>query len=497
MSKASKVLLLEFNEINWGVVDTLIAQRGASFLPNFQKLRREGAWAVQSAVERPPLLDPWITWVTLHTGVPPEVHGASVLEQSSETIRAKRTWQYASEAGLSVGIFGSISAYPPVPVKGFMVPGPFAPGNETYPSSLMPVQAINRGYTQVHAGSQKPPALSDNLKLGASLLKLGLKPTTMGKIAGQLLAERVKPESRWKRVCLQPALNFDIFSEQYQSVRPDYATWHSNHAAHFMHHYWRAWDDSGFPVKSNPDERRKYGEAVPYGYQLCDTLLGRAMDMVDSDTIVVVASSMGQQPYVSERYAEGKYVVRIKSIDTLLNLIGREGITEVVPTMVPQWNITVPDDQRRAQLIRIFESITRRQAGQTEQAFAVQETHDILTITPLGLAHNKGPIDYVFQLSNGTTAERPLKDLFEMDTPTVKQGMHHIDGILAFWGGKTQRGVHLPACTNLDVAPTLLALLGVTVPASMPGHVLPVLQSDQGTDAYRKRLSEESVAPAA
>ncbi|WP_171257320.1 hypothetical protein, partial [Acinetobacter baumannii] len=118
--------------------------------------------------------------------------------------------------------------------------------------------------------------------------------------------------------------------------------------------YWRAWDDSGFPVKSNPDERRKYGEAVPYGYQLCDTLLGRAMDMVDADTIIVVASSMGQPPYVSERYAEGKYVVRIKSIDALLNLIGREGITEVVPTMVPQWNITVPDDQRRAQLIRVF-----------------------------------------------------------------------------------------------------------------------------------------------
>ena len=492
----SKVLLLEFNEINWRVIDALIAQRGASFLPHFGRLRREGAWTTQSAVERNALLDPWVTWVTLHTGVGPEVHGATVLEQSSDTIKAKRTWHYASEAGLSVGIFGSISAYPPTPVKGFMVPGPFAPGNETYPASLGPVQAVNRGYTQVHAGAQKAPGMADNLRLGASLVKLGLKPATMVKIAGQLLMERAKPETRWKRVCLQPALNFDIFSEQYQQQRPDFATWHSNHAAHFMHHYWRAWDDTDFPVKSPAEERRKYGEAVPYGYQLCDELLGRAMAMVDADTVLVIASSMGQQPYINERYSEGKYIVRVKRIDDLLALAGRDGITEVVPTMVPQWNLTIPDAARRAQVKAFFEAAVRRQGGQPTEAFAVQETHDQLTLTPLGLAHNKGPIEYAFTLADGRKVVHPLKDLFEMDTPTVKQGMHHIDGMLCFWGKPVQPG-QLAPCTNLDVAPTLLAVMGVPVPAEMPGRVLPVLKPGQGSPAYREKAGRESALTSA
>lgn len=494
MAKASKVLLLEFNEINWGVVDRLIAQRGIDFLPHFQKLRNEGVWAVQSAVERPPLLDPWITWVTLHTGVPPDVHGASVLEQSADTIRAKRTWQYASDAGLSVGIFGSISAYPPVPVKGFMVPGPFAPGNETYPPSLMPVQALNRGYTQVHAGAQQAPGLSDNIKTALSLFKLGLKPTTLGEIAGQLVSERLNPDTRWKRVCLQPKLNFDIFSEQYRVQRPDYATWHSNHAAHFMHHYWRAWDDTGFPVKSNPEEQRKYGEAVPYGYQLCDQLIGKAMALVDDDTVLVLASSMGQQPYVSDHYIEGKHIVRIRDIDSLLDLIGRDGITDVTPTMIPQWNLTVPDAQRRAALIRVFEGIVRRQSGHVESAFAVQETHDQLTITPLGLVNAEGPIEYTFTLPDGRQVSKPLKELFEMDTPTVKQGMHHIDGILAFWGKRTRHGVHLPDCTNLDVAPTLLNLMGLPVPSTMPGLALPVLQNGQSARAAMPAVAEAETA---
>jgi hypothetical protein len=50
--------------------------------------------------------------------------------------------------------------------------------------------------------------------------------------------------------------------------------------------------------------------------------------------------------------------------------------------------------------------------------------------------------------------------------------MHHIDGLLAFYGAGVRRGVKLPDCTNLDVAPTLLALMDVPVPAVMEGGVL-------------------------
>ncbi len=476
MSTAKKVLLLEFNEINWRVIDTLIAQRGAAFLPNFVKLRQQGSWAVQSAVERAPLLDPWITWVTLLTGVRPEVHGASVLEQSADTISARRIWEYVSDAGRSIGIFGSVSAYPPKPVPGFMVPGPFAPSDDTHPRALQPVQAINRRYTQVHAGAKSTPTLGDSLRTGAALVRLGLRPRTMGKIAAQLVRERMTPHQRWKRVCLQPALNFDIFSALYQRENPAFSTWHSNHAAHFMHHYWRAWDDSGFTAKSTPEERTKYGEAVPYGYQLCDELLGRAMAMVGDDTVIVLASSMGQQPFVSDKYAEGKIVVRIKNIDALLDLIGRDGITDVTPTMVPQWNLTVPDVGRRAELIQRFSQVTRRQGGRSESAFAIQETHDQLTLTPLGLAQNKDAVEYDFVQADGSKTTRALKDLFVMDTPTVKQGMHHIDGILAFWGAGVRSGVQLPGCTNLDAAPTMLTLMGIPVPPQMTGQVLDVLK---------------------
>ncbi len=473
MSAKRKVLLLEFNEINWGVIDKLIADHGPDYLPNFTRLKRDGAWALQSAVERPPLLDPWITWVTLHTGVSQAVHGASVLGQDAETITAKRTWQYVSDAGGSVGVFGSISAFPPEPVKGFFVPGPFAPSDDTYPPDLRPVQAINRRYTQIHNKTTRPPGALESLRNGARLLRLGLRPSTCARVAAQLANERLRPHVRWRRVSLQPRLNFDFFSQLYERGRPDFATWHSNHAAHYMHHYWRAWDDTKFPVKAPAEERAKYGQAVPEGYRLCDELVGRAMALIDDDTVLVIASSMGQQPYISDKYREGKIVVRIGKIDALLDIVGRDGIVEVVPTMVPQWNLSVPDATRRRELIAQFEGIRRTVGDVVEPAFAVAETGEILTITPLGLAQHPPGIRYRFPaMANRPERSVGIDELFAVDVPTVKQGMHHIDGMLAFYGAGIRRGAALPKCTNLDVAPTMLTLMGIAVPPVMEGRVL-------------------------
>ena len=272
---------------------------------------------------------------------------------------------------------------------------------------------------------------------------------------------------------MQPLINFDLVSHLYRSEQPDFATWHSNHAAHYMHHYWRAWDDSQFKSKSPPDEREKFGEAVPYGYQLCDELLGRAFRLIGDQTVLVVASSMGQQPFVSERYDEGKIVVRIKDIERLLAIVGRHGIDEVVPTMVPQWNLAIPDAVRRRSVRDQLAGVRRFVGGQAETGFSISETGHILTITPIGLARKVPGIEYEFPATPTRQASlHALNDLFATDTPTVKQGMHHIDGVLAFYGKNIRRGAKPAPCTNLDVASTLLALMGLSVPTVMKGHPL-------------------------
>ena len=471
--KTRKVLLLEFNEISWAVVDKLIAEHGVGYLPNFDRLRNHGAWATQEAQERPPHLDPWITWVTAHTGVPRESHGACVLEQETSTIAAKRTWEYVAEAGRTVGVFGSIGAYPPRPVNGFMVPGPFAPGTETYPPSLEPIQKINRLGTQVQNKTGARFRVTDLGQLALQLVAHGLKAQTVLAIGTQLLLERAKPQMRWRRPALQPLVNFDVFSRLYRRTQPDFATWHTNHAAHFMHHYWRAWDDTTFRVKSPPQERRLYGDAVPLGYRLCDNLLGRFIKLIDENTVLMLASSMGQKPYQSERYQDGKVIVRIRDIDRFLGIIGREGVEEVVPTMVPQWNISIPDPLRREQVRLQVQSIRRKVDGRDEAAIFVEQNGRLLTISPYGLEARDSKIRYFFDgcpqaLQNGYAIE----ELFAQDAPTPKQGMHHPQGILAFFGAGVPQGLAMKPCSNLDIAPTVLSLLDIQVPPRMHGRRL-------------------------
>ncbi|MFC5490324.1 hypothetical protein [Dokdonella soli] len=468
-----KVLLLELNEVNWRVVDRLTAQHGQAYLPNFQRLRTAGAWATQTAVEHPPHLDPWITWVTLHTGVPREVHGAAVLEQDAASISAPRLWDYAAEGGRSVGVFGSISAFPPRPVEGFIVPGPFAPSDDTYPDSLRPIQALNRLGTSLHNRTGKSVTAFGAVRNAFDLLRLGLRMRTLYAVARQLVLERVSSSHKWRRVSLQPLLNFDFFAHLYRKFQPDFATWHTNHAAHYMHHYWRAWDDNGFAVQATAAERAQFGDAVPYGYRVCDRLIGDFLRLIDDDTVLVVASSMGQQPFVTERYQSGKIVVRFLDIERILDITGRDGILDVVPTMVPQWNLRIPDRSRRTQLREQFQAAKRIVAGREEAAISVEETADLLTVTPLGLADKPAGIRYHFPLcERAQPAGYAIDELFATDTPTTKQGMHHPAGLLAFIGSGIRPGVQLADCTNLDVAPTVLTLLGLPVPAVMHGRIL-------------------------
>jgi hypothetical protein len=466
---STKVLLVELNEINWSVIDRLIAERGAPFLPNICKLKRGGTWGSPVALEQPPHLDPWVTWVTVHTGVTQAVHGAKVLEQDAATLSAKRSWEYAAEAGHSIGVFGSIGAYPPSPVDGFVVPGPFAPGDETFPKELEPIQSLNRRHTQAHGGSRAGDSLIGMIKSGWQLMSLGLKPATCVSIAQQLVRERIERHAGWRRVMLQPLVNYDFFARLYRRRRPVFATWHSNHAAHFMHHYWRAWNDSNFLTKGPEDERASYGEAVPLGYKLCDELLGRFMRLIDHGTVLVVCSSMGQQPFVSAAYRDGKVIVRFNDIQRFLQQVGAEGVTEVVPTMVPQVNLRVPDRALRARLASRLREILRIVNGKSEVAMVVDETGEILTVTPLGLSERASGVTYAFPGGMGVWK---LEDLFAMDTPTVKQGMHHPDGLFIAYGRGIAAGKQLGACTNLDIAPTLLSLLGVPIPKAMSGRVL-------------------------
>lgn len=459
-----KVVLLELNEITWNLIDPLI-EKGA--LPTFARLKREGAIGSPLSVDLGKHLDPWITWTSVYSGVPQSEHGVEFLQQPPESIKAKRIWEHLDEAGVPVGVYGSLCSWPAKPVNGFLVPDTFAQDTGTYPPSLEPIQRLNLTYTR----STRLPTDNDTLlfkaKLGASLFSLGLRPATAMTIASQLVSERFNGH-RWKRVALQPIVNFDFFTHLYRKHKPRYASFFSNHVAHYQHTYWRAMQPDVFnPLETTQKEIDTYGGAIEYGYRTADALIERFLGFLDKDTTLVIASSMGQKPFKTA-LRTGKRVQQLRSLDKLVEILGMTGRAKAISMMSDQFNVYCDD---KAGLQHILEMVTAAYVDKPEQPMFTPDVVDgavTLTIKPYDTTGPDSKI--VFPLCPGGPEFR-YDDMVYISDQT-KSGCHDPKGMLVFWGAGVKPGAQIGECDNLDIAPTLMTLLSQPIPDVMKGRVL-------------------------
>jgi predicted AlkP superfamily phosphohydrolase/phosphomutase len=461
------VLLLEINEVTWDLIDVFIAQ---GKLPNFARLKREGAWGTPLSVDRAPQLDPWITWTTVYSGQPQSEHNVFFLQQPPETIKAKRIWERCSEQGLTVGVYGSLCSWPPQRVDGFYVPDTFSPDSRTWPEDLSPIQKLNLTYTR----SVRLPSDQDSLRFKAQLalrlMKLGLGPALLAKIVAQLAAERLNARIRWKRVALQPLVNFGFFSRLYRKYRPNFATFHTNHVAHYQHTYWKAMEPDKFrPLETSKEEIDTYGPAIEYGYVTADELLGSVLNLIDSNTVLVVASSMGQKPFQSALKG-GKQIAQWRSLDALLDVLGVRATAHAVATMSDEFVIYAPEQAERDHILAMLRAsyidLPEQKTfvcGTIEGAVRVNlKTHAVGAIKPTSKVH--------FPESPGAPALEYDDVIY--NTGHLKSGCHDERGIIMFYGPGIPRGIELSACDNLMIAPTLMSLMGLPIPSEMHGSPL-------------------------
>ncbi len=463
-----KVLLAEFNEITWRLVDPLCA-RGK--LPTFAEFIKEGVQGAPVATEVPPNLDPWISWTSLYTGRPQEEHGVRFLEQPPETEQGPRIWDLAADAGKTLGVYGSIMSWPPrQDIQGFWVPGTFSPGPETFPRELQPIQELNLSHTRAHTPLAQRAGSTNPIRRGWQLFRLGLRLSSVATAFSFLVRSRLRPHRKWEKVSLQPLINLDFFESLYQKHQPHLATFHTNHVAHYMHRYWRSMDPTPFAVKPSPEEVRRFGPAIEHGYRVADRVLRRLWNLADSNTVLILASGLGQQPYVVDDFKEGRAIVRIRSIEQIIELCGITGHCTPLSMMAPQWNLRIPDPVKRAQAERVLGSAW---VGNPHTKLFVFETAGD-TICFNVFQKNLKPLNLeaVCVFPEAAGRQFTLGQLCAVQDATPKEGYHDPVGLLLMRGAGIRQGAQLAQCSNLDLAPTILHLLGLPIPSHMKGRVL-------------------------
>ena len=354
-------------------------------------------------------------------------------------------------------------------VEGFWVPGTFSPDTETHPETLRPIQDLNLTYTRAHsptAGKVKKGAMG---RLG-ELLKLGLKPTTLAEVATRLARMKVNRARSWEKVSLQPLINLDFFESLYRKYRPDFATFHTNHIAHYMHRHWRAMDPAPFKVKPSAEEVRRYGPSIEFGYRIGDRVLRRLRGLLDDRTVLVLASGLGHQPYVDETFQAGRPVLRVKNIDQIVGLLDLAGHCIPVSVMAPQWNLKVADTGRRARAEAILDTsflgtpstplFSRITMGDTICFNINQKGLKVLDLDAECVFPEKGSL------------RMKLGEICASQDATPKEGCHDRAGVLVMVGPGIRKGGGLRSARTWISRPTILHLMGIPIPEHMKGRVL-------------------------
>lgn len=502
-------------------------------LPNLQALMSGGVRG-DLASTLPPVTSP--AWPTFMTGCNPGKHGVFDFIQPSGSnfslvnaskIKEPTLWQRLSAAGYRVGVLNVPVTYPPQPLNGFMVTGILSPkGSEIcYPADLISRYQDELGDYRVAPNIQYKPGIeAEYIEDIYALIR------AHGEWALRLM--RAEPCD----VLMVHFIALDIM----------------------MHALWRFMDRNHPRYEPSPHE-----DAIRDGYRMVDEYIGRMLAELPAEANVLVMSDHGFGPllnivnlniYLMEK---GLLKLRRDPWTQLKAAAFRRGLTptgvyQMVESLGLQNLATRVSKNTRNQVVGKFLSFDNVDWSQTV-AYSMGHVGQIylnkMGREPNGIVAEKDylqkrqeVIDVLNELRDGDgrtlvskiivreeTYHGPYAELgpdihlvlddynmiafplFATNRKVITRqirgdsGCHRREGIFIANGPAIKQDLDLPKANILDLAPTILHLLGEPVPRSMDGQVLNQIfanpsdvayQDDQpwGADAGLDELSEDEAA---
>ena len=457
MTTNRQVVLLEFNELSPTLMDRFI---NLGYLPNFKRLRDESQAFTTEASERGWELNPWVQWVTVHSGLDYRDHGIIELDEGTR-LKQKRVWDVVSQAGHRVWLCGSMNIGYEQPLNGDVMPDPWT--TKISPSdSLQTFFRFVQQNVLEHSTNRPSLGAADYLKFLAFMVSHGLSLRTMVAIVRQLAAERMDPGVRWKRAVLLDKLQLDVFRWFFRKRKPALATFFSNSTAHFQHYHWREMEPHLFKSQPAPEKLAAHDQTILFGYQEMDAMIGQFLELAGPDTVLVFATAISQQPCLIYEDQGGKIMYRPSDIAQLLKYAGVTAPHEAAPLMAEVFNVQLRND---ADADKVEAQLSALRVG-TRQLIQVQRKGTLLNIKCQ--LHDRQPSEA--QITGGPGAPARFLDMF-FELEDVKSGMHHPDGILWIRLPGVAAREHAGKVPLAQVAPTLLHLLSLPAPGHMPAPI--------------------------
>ena len=258
------LIFLELNEVN---LDFVRAYAREGRLPAFASLLDAHGFTTTESEKRYDELEPWIQWVTAHTGKTYAEHGVFRLGDIVNH-DLPQVWECLEARGLRVGAVSPMNAKNRLREPAFFIPDPWTS------TTIHASPTLKRLYAAI---SQ---AVNDNATSRVSLQSL------LGLLTGFIAYSSPRNWSRyvklattamghpWRKAMFLDLLLADVFANEADRTKPHFATLFLNAAAHIQHHY--LFSSTVYEGKArNPEWYIQQGEDPVFEvYALYDRIVG-------------------------------------------------------------------------------------------------------------------------------------------------------------------------------------------------------------------------------
>lgn len=514
--------------LDGATLDLIAPWARAGLLPTFARLMKEGSYGpLRSTI--PPMTAP--AWTSFMTGKNPGQHGLidwirrdagaySASPTSGAHCTEPSIWSILSRRGRRVCVFNVPMTYPPTPVNGVLIAGLPAPSKSaplTYPPELQ-AELDDMAGGEYLLYPDPGPAYSES---GVERFIQHLYATTQARLR---VLEALRQREAWDFLMV-------VF----------------NGTDTAQHALWK-YMDVNHPLY-NPRLGRRYGQTILHYYQYLDGWLGNMLPRLASDTVVLGMSDHGFGPFHKFIHVnrwlwqEGFLCLQDTPQARRKAHLFEWGLA---PMPVYNWLMRlglgslkreVVRGQGQSWLKRLFLSFDDVDWGRT-QAYALGNVGQIyLNVVgrePQGCVMPGAAYDTVRtnimarlrELRDPATGEPVVETVysgqalyqgkfaaqlpdvvflptrleyfgfgeFEFGSPRVIEAMqrgisgtHRLNGLFMAWGPGVRAGAPPDNATLLDLAPTILHLLGEAIPSDMEGRVLHEVLAGELAAAERVR----------
>jgi predicted AlkP superfamily phosphohydrolase/phosphomutase len=523
---SEKVFVFGLDGASPEVIDSLIAQ---GKLSTFKKLKEEGAMG-RLRTTIPPITGS--AWSSFMTGKNPGKHGVFdfihrkegtyQLSPINARLREGRSfWSWASDAGKKICIFNVPVTYPPEAVNGIMVTGMLTPSKKTdytFPLSLAKeLDRVTQGY-RIHI----------------------TQSYSKGKEEAFLEHLEEMTEKRKKAMEYLFGLeDWDIFIAIFEGIDVlQHELWHCSDRSHFRH---------------NPSQER-FLEVIPNYYERMDGILRQVVEhWIGPEWNLVVMSDHGAGPLYKLLYVNnflmgrGFLQLRKGALPSLRNLLFRLGIVPMafyhllLRVGLGRLKKKARFGQSESLLKPFFLSFEDVNWSRTK-AYSIGSTAGQIYINlkgrePMGIVEPGAEFEAVREaiirelkmLVDEKTGELVVEKIYRKEElysgPHLKEapdilflpkdleiaafgeyefashrvldfswgvsGSHRMDGLLMMRGKRIRPGVTIQGAEIIDLAPSILYLLGLPIPKEMDGRVLEKAFHAESLEEAPVRFMEE------